>query len=198
MFDPTLYFVTPEIGCEKLVREAVLGGVTMVQLRDKKASSQEMIAFGLKIRDFLKERKVPLVINDRLDVALELDAEGLHIGQEDLSIEKARDLLGPEKIIGLSLENLEQFENSDGADYLAASPIFPSKTKETASWWGLEQVAVLRKKTTLPLVTIGGIEMQHLQPIRQIGVDGVAVVSLIADAKNPQIAAREILQEWRK
>lgn len=201
MFDPTLYFVTPPINDNldawlHLIQEAVLGGVTMVQIRDKSSTTKRILEAGRKIQPFLKEKGISLVINDRADIAYTLSADGVHLGQSDLSIQEARSLLGPTAIIGISLENREQLEAARGATYIAASPVFPSLTKNTVSHWGLEGLHTLRKKVSLPLIAIGGIREQHFTDLVEIGIDGIAVVRAIAASPNPRLAAAQLLNKW--
>ena len=197
MLDLTLYFVTPPISedldsWEHLIKEAVWGGVTVVQIRDKCCSTKKMSEAAQRIHPFLKERGVPLLVNDRADIAYVLALDGVHLGQSDLSVGKARLLLGPQAIIGISLENREQIKTTEGADYIAASPVLPSKTKITLSVWGLEGLKTLRKEISSPLIAIGGIHETNLLNILEIGVDGVAVVSAIANSPNPRVAAARL------
>lgn len=197
MLDLTLYFVTPAIGddldrWEQLIKEAVLGGVTVVQIRDKCCTARRMIEAARRIHPFLKERGIPLLVNDRADIACVLGLEGVHLGQSDLSVAEARLLLGQRAIIGVSLENREQMKTAEGADYIAASPVLPSKTKITQSAWGLDGLKSLRKESALPLVAIGGIQESNVRTILELGVDGIAVISAIASAPNPREAAARL------
>lgn len=203
MFNPTLYFVTPPIledlqKWEHLIKEAVLGGATMVQIRDKCSPAKIIIKAGRRIHPFLKERDVPLLINDRADIAYVLSAEGVHLGQSDLSIQEARSLLGPEAILGISLENMDQLEAAADANYVAASPVFPSSTKKTLHAWGLDGLHALRQKVSLPLIAIGGIRDNHFPSLIKAGADGVAVVSAIAEAPDPRAAASRLIDQWKR
>jgi thiamine-phosphate pyrophosphorylase len=201
-FNPTLYFVTPEIGEDlmawgRLVQEAVEGGVTLVQLRDKRATARQILSAAETIQPFLQARGVPLLINDRVDIAHAARAAGVHLGQSDLTIAAARKILGPDALIGVSIETMEQLQESRGADYVAASPLFATPTKtDTAAPWGLERLKELRQKVEQPLVAIGGIKLQHLPELIRLGIDGVAIVSAIAHAKSPKLAAREFMAAW--
>ena len=181
---------TPEI-----VRAAVRGGVTCVQLREKKCSTREFIAEALAVRDFLKWRGVPLIINDRVDVALAVGADGVHLGQGDLPLAEARAILGESKLIGISAESLRDAvaaENA-GADYLGVSPIFATPTKtDTAAPLGLEGLRAIRRQVKLPLVAIGGLNAGNAAAVIGGGADGVAVVSAIVAADDPGLAAREL------
>ena len=181
---------TPEI-----VRAAVRGGVTCVQLREKTRSTREFIAEARAVRDFLKWRGVPLIINDRVDVALAVGADGVHLGQGDLPLAEARAILGESKLIGISAESLRDAvaAESAGADYLGVSPIFATPTKtDTAAPLGIEGLRAIRRQVKLPLVAIGGLNAGNAAAVIGGGADGVAVVSAIVSAEDPERAAREL------
>ena len=179
----------------EIVSAAVKGGATVVQLREKDCSTREFIEEALNIRDFLKTRNVPLIINDRLDVAQAAKADGVHLGQTDMPLEMARDILGDTMIIGISAESLQdaiEAEN-DGADYLGVSPIYATPTKtDTAPPLGIEGLRAVRKAVNLPLVGIGGLNRDNAADVIRSGADGVAVVSAIVAAADPETAAREL------
>lgn len=199
--DFTLYLVTDRrlVGDRPLtgvIQQAVAGGVTMVQLREKECSSREFLELALALKKELPP-DIPLIINDRLDVALAAEADGLHLGQSDLPPEVARRYLGPGAIIGLSVEKPEQLTQSEKApvDYLAISPVFPTPTKtDTGPAWGLEGLTLARKQTRRPLVAIGGINETNVAEVIKAGADGVAVVSAICAAPDPALAARKLRQ----
>jgi thiamine-phosphate pyrophosphorylase len=206
--DLSLYLVTDRqlarnIPLPKLVKKAVAGGVTVVQLREKDCSSCEFFELALAVKKVLPS-DVPLIINDRLDVALAARADGVHFGQTDLPAGVARKLLGPEAIIGLSVENPEQLKQSRNlpVDYFAISPVFLTPTKtDTGSAWGLEGIAEARKITRRPLVAIGGLNETNVLEVIRAGADGVAVVSAICAAEDPKEAARTLrglVEEARK
>lgn len=200
MVDYSLYLVTDHgLGRGRstleIVRAAVAGGVTCVQLREKDISTRAFIAEAQAIRDFLFGTNVPLIINDRVDVALAVDAGGVHLGQSDMVLADARRLLGPGKLIGISVENAAQavLAANQGADYLGLSPVFSTPTKtDTAPPLGLSGVAALRTAVSLPLVGIGGIGPQNAAEVIRAGCDGVAVVSAIVAADDPELAARQL------
>ncbi len=180
---------------ETVVAQAVAGGVTMVQLREKKASTREFYDLAMALKRCLQPYKVPLIINDRLDIALACDAEGLHIGQSDMPYAVTRRLLGKEKIIGLSVESLEDARMADklDIDYIGISPVFSTPTKtDTAPALGLEGIRAIHEICHHPSVGIGGINQQNVAAIIQAGADGVAVVSAIMSATDPAEAAREL------
>lgn len=199
-FDLSLYLVTDE-GLAKgrsileVVKQAVEGGVTMVQLREKEASTLDFYRLALEFSHFLKPRNIPLIINDRLDIALAVDAEGLHIGQSDLPYDVARKFLGKNKILGLSVETIEQAKEANRlpVDYIGLSPVFTTPTKaELEAALGLEGVKKICNFSKLPTVAIGGMNKNTVAATIAQGVNGVAVVSAIMSADNPKLAAQEL------
>lgn len=198
--DLSLYLVTDkELAngrpLEDIVEEAVKGGVSMVQIREKDASSRDFFELAKSVKEILEPYKVPLIINDRLDIALAVDAEGLHIGQSDLPYEVAREILGAEKIIGLSVENIAQAKaaNSLDVDYIGLSPVFSTQTKnDIAKPLELEGVREIASFTKHPTVAIGGINNINTADIIQAGADGVAVVSAIISSPDPKLSSLEL------
>ena len=184
----------------QVIQDAVAGGVSVVQLREKDLSTREFYEEGLKIRDFLSSCHIPLIINDRIDIALALDADGVHVGQDDMPITIARRILGPERIIGLSINYPEDI-NEDAvscADYLAVSPVFATPTKEDITMpWGLDGLEKARSMTSLPLVAIGGISSHNARDVVIHGADSLAVVSAIVSAEDPKEAAARLVEEIR-
>ncbi|MGA1978085.1 MAG: thiamine phosphate synthase [Bacteroidales bacterium] len=199
-FDLSLYLVTDRYlskgrPIEWIVEEAVRGGVTMVQLREKDCSTREFIELAIRLRQKLAPLKVPLIINDRADVALAADADGLHIGQKDMPYDKARRLLGREKIIGLSVENIELVHEANNldVDYIGISPVFITATKtDTSEPFGLEGIKQVMLLSRHPAVAIGGINNENATAIIQAGANGIAVVSAICSADNPREAASKL------
>jgi thiamine-phosphate pyrophosphorylase len=180
---------------EDLVRAAVRGGVTAVQLREKECSTREFVELARRLKAILAPAGVPLIINDRVDVALAARADGVHIGQSDMDCGDARALLGPDAIVGLSVETGQQVGEAASldADYLAVSPIFPTPTKtDTGAAWGIEGLASLRVASRHVLVAIGGITARNAAEVISAGADGIAVVSAICSAADPEAAAREL------
>lgn len=179
----------------EIVGAAVKGGVTVVQLREKDCPTREFIEQALTIKDFLKTRNVPFIINDRVDVAQAVKADGVHLGQTDMPLKMAKDILGDRMIIGISAESLEDAVTAEkeGADYLGVSPIFATPTKtDTATPLGMEGLKEIRKAVNLPLVGIGGLNRDNAAEVIRSGADGVAVVSAIVAADDPETAAREL------
>ena len=180
---------------EEVVSEAVKGGVTIVQLREKEASTGEFVALARRLMKLLKPLNIPLIINDRVDVALAVDADGVHIGQSDMAYADARRLLGPDKIIGLSVESLEDLEaaNALDVDYVGISPVYGTPTKtDTAEPFGLEGLRKAVDISVHPTVAIGGMNARTIGEVMEAGADGVAVVSAICSAEDISKAAKEL------
>jgi len=179
----------------EIVQSAVAGGVTCVQLREKDCSTLEFIEQALTIKKFLKARGVPLIINDRLDVALAVGADGVHLGQTDMPLEMAKKIAGRSMLIGISAESLQDAIEAEqgGADYIGASPIYATPTKtDTAPPLGIEGLRAIKNKVNIPLVGIGGLNATNSAEVIRNGADGVAVVSAIVAADDPEIAARNL------
>lgn len=175
-----------------IVAAAVKGGVTMVQLRDKTASTRAFIEDARALKALLAPPRVPLLVNDRIDVALAAGADGAHVGQADMPVALVRKLLGPKAIVGLSITQSAEAraEDIEFADYLGVGPIFPQLTKpDAAPTLGLEGLAEIRRITSKPIVAIGGVTAANVRAVRLAGADGVAVVSAIMGAQDPMAAA---------
>ena len=182
---------------EWVVAEAVKGGVTMVQLREKDIDTREFIELGLRLKSLLKPLGVPLIINDRVDVALAVDADGVHIGQSDMPYDLARKLLGPDKIIGLSVENQDEVVQANGldVDYIGISPVYLTSTKtDTAAAFGLDGLSRAMAVSKHPAVGIGGMNLKTSGEVIARGADGVAVVSAIMSAASPREASEQLLK----
>jgi thiamine-phosphate pyrophosphorylase len=204
-FDLSLYLVTDRSlskgrPLEWIVEESVKGGVTMVQLREKQATTREIVELALRLKAKLHPLGIPLIINDRLDIALASHADGLHIGQNDMPYELARHLLGKDKIIGLSVENMEQVRHANklDVDYIGISPIFITDTKtDTQSPFGLTGTSQAAAITRHPAVAIGGINEMNARQIVEAGANGIAVVSAIMSADDPMRAAQKLKQQLK-
>lgn len=207
--DLGLYLVTDRGLClgrplADVVAQAVAGGVSVVQLREKHASTREFVDLGRALLALLAPLGVPLIINDRLDVALAVGAQGAHLGQGDMPVAEARLLLGPQAVIGLSVETMDQLREAEGlppglVDYYGLSPIFHTPTKTDAGpGWGLAGLGQARAEvdagSRLPLVAIGGIGPGNAASVLRCGANGLAVVSAICSAPDPQAASR-VLRE---
>jgi thiamine-phosphate pyrophosphorylase len=197
-----LYLVTDQASLRgrsllDVVRAAVQGGVSCVQLREKSLNTRDFVAQALAVKALLDPLGVPLVINDRIDVALACQAQGVHLGQSDMPVAMARQMLPPEVFIGLSVENLGDVARSadQAVDYLGVSPVFATPTKtDTAPPWGLAGLRQVRAMTNLLLVAIGGIHASNAVELLQAGADGLAVVSAICSADDPAAAAQRFRQ----
>ena len=196
--DLSLYLVTdPRLcarhGLVETVVAAVRGGVTIVQLRDKQATDGELIDQARELKVALAGSGVPLIINDRLTVAVESGADGLHLGQDDGDVAAARAALGEQAILGLSVQNHQQLARLEPAalDYLGLGPVFATSTKRNhAKPLGFGGLAALVADSPLPAVAIGGLEAQHMGKVRATGAKGPAVVSAICGQADPEAAAR--------
>ena len=201
--DYSLYLVTDKalsLGRSNLevIRAAVAGGVTVVQLREKVATTKDFYHEGLGISDFLKWKEIPLIINDRIDIALALNADGVHLGQEDMPVDVAREILGPNKIVGASVFTPEEAKaaESKGADYLGLSPIFVTGTKpELTEQIGIEGIPLIRRFVSVPIVGIGSMNQANAYEAVKAGLDGIAVVSSICSQEDPKTAAASIKAE---
>lgn len=197
-FDLALYLITdPGLcarqGLERTVAAAVRGGVTVVQLRDKQASDGEMIDQARRLKAALAGSGVPLIINDRLPVALESGADGLHIGQDDGEVAAARSALGETALLGLSVQTHEQLARVDAErlDYLGLGPVFTTSSKhDHARPLGFDGLAALVAASPLPCVAIGGLKAEHAGAVRRAGARGPAVISAICGHPDPEAAAR--------
>ncbi|OJV16761.1 MAG: thiamine-phosphate diphosphorylase [Dyadobacter sp. 50-39] len=195
-----LYLVTDEAACLGrdfywVVEEAVKGGVTMVQLREKSLSTRAFIERAKRLKDLLETYNVPLIINDRVDVALAVDADGVHIGQSDMPFQTAHRLLGEGKIIGLSAEKQPDVLEAESwnLSYLAVSPLFATPTKtDTEKPWDIQGLQWARQESRHPLVVIGGVHTGNVREAVRNGANGIAVVSAICSAPSPREAAREL------
>lgn len=179
----------------EVVSKAVAGGVTMVQLREKDLGSKDFIDEAIALKAALEGTGVPLVINDRVDVALAAGADGVHIGQSDMPYAMARHLLGPDAIIGLSVENMDQVREAEAldVDYIGVSPVFSTPTKtDTAAPFGLDGLSEASGISSHPVVAIGGLNESNIADVLRAGADGIALVSAIIGAEDPREAASKL------
>jgi thiamine-phosphate pyrophosphorylase len=199
-FDLSVYVITDRgiagnRSLTDIVRAAIQGGATIVQLREKDAPDQEMIDIGQQLHPITREAGIPLIVNDRLKVALAIDAEGLHVGQEDVLAEDARRQIGPERILGVSAETVEQAIRAEqaGADYLGVGDVFGTLSKpDVHPPIGLDGLAAIVQAVSIPVVAIGGITLENAGSTVRAGASGVSVISAIMAAPDPQAAAREL------
>ena len=185
---------------EEAVEEAILGGVTMVQLREKNCSSKEFYETALRIKKITDTYGLPLLINDRVDIALAVDADGVHVGQSDLPVSVARKILGKDKIVGVSARNVTQALEAEqnGADYLGVGAMYATGTKKDAKVTSREELLKIREAVKIPIVVIGGINQKTLSNFKGIGINGLAVVSAVIAAKDIKAAAAEMVQKFKE
>ncbi len=202
MCDLSLYLVASRGGLSdesflNRLEEAIKGGVSIIQLREKTLNSKEFFKLACKLKKLTNSYKIPLIINDRIDIALAMDANGVHLGQDDLEPCVARKLLGGKKIIGLSLKKLEELEFIEGANYLGCGTIKPTPTKksEVLPLKNLEQIIA---KSPLPVVAIGGIDEKVVKELKGLNLAGIAIVRAIMDAKDPFLAAKNLKKAFKE
>lgn len=198
-FDLTLYLVTDSTyhsveSLLKTVDEACQGGVTLVQLREKNAGGKEYLEKAIKVKEITDKYQVPLIIDDRVDVALACDAAGVHVGSSDLPVATARRLMGPDKIVGATAKTVEAAKKAyeDGADYLGVGAIYPTSTKVVTV---LTEVSVLERicqAVPIPAIAIGGLNGENMDILKGTSIAGIAVVSAIMKAEHPKEASAEL------
>ena len=201
-FDLGLYLVTdrrlagPQ-GVAEIVRLAVAGGTTIVQIRDPLATARDFVQRARTLKAILAPQGIPLIVNDRVDVAIAADADGVHVGQHDIDPRDVRHMIGPDRILGFSVgteaEWLASVGMIDVVDYLGVGPVASTATKSDAGpAIGCDGIAAMRQRTHLPLVAIGGINAENAAGPIEAGADGIAVVSAIMSAADPQATARHL------
>lgn len=195
--DYTLYLVTDRrlTSCETIERSvelAIAGGASVVQLREKDCTSREFYELALRVKRITEPAGVPLIINDRVDICLAADADGVHLGQKDLPCGEARKILGKDKIIGVSAALPEEARQAqaDGADYLGVGAVFPTSTKTDTRPVTPEIIRAIRAAVTIPFVVIGGVNSDNIKELYGLGINGAAVVSAIAAQSDITAAAR--------
>lgn len=205
MPDYTLYLCTDrksmKLGnLEEVAEQAIMGGCSVIQLREKECSTREFFQTAKGIKSVTQKYNIPLIINDRIDIALAVGAEGVHLGQEDLPMAEARKLLGEDKIIGASAHNLEEALKAwkEGADYLGVGAIFGTKTKENAVITSIDTLREICTQVPIPVVAIGGVRGANIEQLKHTGISGVAVVSAIMASEQPKEAAAELLIRVRE
>ena len=197
--DTTLYLITDSTGFSEdeflyRVEEGIKGGATLLQLREKDKTTREYIALAEKVHKIAKKYNVPLIIDDRIDVAMAVDAEGVHLGQSDMPVNIARKILGKDKIIGATAKTVAQaveaYEN--GADNLGVGAIYPTTTKVKTVLTSVETLKEITKSVPIPVNAIGGLNKDNIDILKNTGIAGICVVSAVMKAENPQKSASEI------
>ncbi|AJY77431.1 thiamine phosphate synthase [Paenibacillus beijingensis] len=200
MNDVRLYVITgenyhPGRSVAEVIEEALRGGADCIQLRDKEASKAELMEKAQTLRELTRRYNVPFIVNDYLDVALACDADGVHLGQEDLPLAEARRILGPDRIIGISTHNIDQARTAqkDGADYIGVGPVFPTGTKPGRAAVTTSYVSEAAAEITIPFVAIGGITLDNVDHVLQAGASRICAVSAIVGSRNVEATTRDFL-----
>ncbi|MFH1662741.1 MAG: thiamine phosphate synthase [Chloroflexota bacterium] len=182
---------------DEVVNQMLEGGARIIQLRDKYMLKKELLPIARQLKELCTAYNALFIVNDYLDIALAVDADGLHIGQDDLPLKTARKLLPIGKIIGCSVENVSQAvaAEADGADYIAAGAIYPTQSRAKIETVGLDMIKAIKKSTSLPLVAIGGINLNNAEEVLAAGADSIAVISAIMQADSPKEATRQIIDK---
>jgi len=203
--DTTLYFITDSTGFEKeeflrRVEAALRGGVTLVQLREKERTTREYLELAREVHALTQKYDVPLIIDDRLDVALAAETEGVHLGQSDLPVGIARKILGNDRIIGATAKTVEQATEAceQGADYLGVGAIYPTTTKVKTILTSTDMLREICEAVPIPVNAIGGLNKDRLEVLAGIPIAGVCVVSAIMKAADPKIAAEELMEATKQ
>ena len=197
--DLSLYLVTDNSDDEekflKTIEEAINGGVTVVQIREKTADTLDFYNLALKVKEITTKYNVPLIINDRVDVALAVDADGVHVGQSDMPCDVARKLIGENKILGVSAATIDEAKKAekDGADYIGTGAVFPTSTKDDAPSITKKDLKNIVDSINIPVVAIGGINIENAKELKNTGISGLSVVSAIMSADNPKKASEKLL-----
>lgn len=204
-FDMTMYFITDSIGFTeseflRRIESACKGGVTLVQLREKERSTREYISLAEKVHDITKRYGIPLIIDDRVDVALAVDAEGVHVGQTDMPVFMARKILGDDKIVGATTKTVPQAEEAyeQGADYLGVGAIYPTTTKVKTVLTSVETLSDIVKAVPIKVGAIGGLNKDNIGVLKGTDIDGICAVSAIMKAADPESAAMELKNAFLK
>ncbi|HDK7138736.1 TPA: thiamine phosphate synthase [Clostridium botulinum] len=181
---------------KKVVEDAILGGVTIVQVREKDVSTREFYNVAKEVKEVTDYYRVPIIINDRLDIAQAIDANGVHLGQKDMPLNIAREILGKDKIIGISVGNVKEAleAQNNGADYLGIGTIFPTGSKKDVdAIIGIDGLSKIKDSISIPSVAIGGIDKTNFKDVLKTGIEGISVISAILDEDDIKLAANNLL-----
>lgn len=203
--DYSVYLVTDHKGKTNeeilnIIEEAIKGGTSVVQIREKTASTKDFYQLALKVKEITSKYNVPLIINDRIDIALAVDSEGVHIGQDDMPADIAREIIGEDKILGVSAATIEEVKKAeaDGADYIGSGAVFPTATKDDAPSITKEELKELVDTVNIPIVAIGGINLENAESLKDTGIAGFSVVSAIMSADDPKEASKTLKEIYNK
>lgn len=201
-FDISLYLVTDssyhdEISFLSTIEKACQGGVTFLQLREKTKSSREYLNLAVKVKNITDKYNIPLIIDDRIDVAMACDAAGVHLGAEDIPVKTARKIMGNDKIIGATAKTVENATKAfeDGADYIGTGAIFPTTTKVVTVLTEVSTLNKICRAVPIPVIAIGGLNLSNMDILKDSPIDGMAVVSAIMKASDPKETARELKEK---
>ena len=198
--DLSLYLVTDKSDDVekflKTIEEAIKGGVTVVQIREKTAETLDFYNLALQVKEITTKYNVPLIINDRVDVALAIDADGVHVGQSDMPCDVTRKLIGNDKILGVSAATIPEAKKAqeDGADYIGTGAVFPTATKDDAPKITKKELKEIVDSINIPVVAIGGINLNNVNELKDTDIAGISVVSAIMSSDNPKKSSEELLK----
>jgi len=199
-----LYIIADKKVCgkrtiEEVVSLAIDGGAQMIQYRDKESSDDDFLKIASKLKDICREKNIPFIVNDRVEIALQIEADGVHLGQEDLPIKEARKILGFEKIIGISAETIQQAIEAEegGADYVGVGPIFDTLSKEIEKPIGLDIIRQAKDSLKIPFFPIGGINLKNLDQVIQAGAKRIVVISAIVLSDNIKSSTAQLLEKLK-
>ncbi len=200
LYAVTDHAITGEKNFIQMIEEAISSGVTLLQLREKHLDKKVFLEEALIVRELTNRYKVPLIINDDVDIAIQCNADGIHVGQDDLSPALVRHLIGPDRILGVTVKTVEQAKKAweAGADYLGAGAVFPSPTKKEAIPLSFEQLSAICRSIPLPVTAIGGITSENVSSLKGTGIAGAAVVSGIFRQKDIQLAVGTLKEQLQK
>lgn len=203
--DLSLYLVTDKRNKTddeflEIIEEAIKGGTTVVQIREKEGETLDFYNLALKVKEITSKYNVPLIVNDRIDVALAIKSEGVHIGQTDMPADVARSLIGDEMILGVSASTVEEARKAekDGADYIGTGAVFPTATKDDAPSITKDDLKEVTGSINIPTVAIGGITLENASELAGTGIAGISVVSAIMNSKDPKTASENLLKIYNE
>ena len=203
--DLSLYLVTDKRNKTdeeflEIIEEAIKGGTTVVQIREKEGESLDFYNLALKVKEITSKYNVPLIVNDRIDVALAIKSEGVHIGQTDMPADVARSLIGDEMILGVSASTVKEARKAekDGADYIGTGAVFPTATKDDAPSITKDDLKEVTGSINIPTVAIGGITLENASELAGTGIAGISVVSAIMNSEDPKTASENLLKIYNE
>lgn len=203
--DLSLYLVTDKRNKTddeflKIIEEAIKGGTTVVQIREKKGETLDFYNLALKVKEITSKYNVPLIVNDRIDVALAIKSEGVHIGQTDMPADVARSLIGDEMILGVSASTVKEARKAekDGADYIGTGAVFPTATKDDAPSITKDDLKEVTGSINIPTVAIGGITLENASELAGTEISGISVVSAIMNSEDPKTASENLLKIYNE